>query len=301
LFGFDFRYHALSLIAVLIALAVGLLLGVAIGDKGLVSSAETNLRQSLRGQVHHYQQQVSTLKSELNDATDVQQQLYSVAVGGQLSDKRIGVIGLGSLPNSIVQNTIDALKESGGRVSSQSEIGFPLNLGKLGAKAKGTRYATLGIDPGLVQAFAKRIAIQIADGRGGLLRQVQGTLLTNDSNGQLDGVSGIVLYRADPPKLSDADAATVKAFDDGLIAGFVARGVPVVGVQQSDTDPSQIDWYKHYDALSTVDDIDEITGKISLVYALGGLLHGNYGTRSGGPAVPHTLLGTQTTTTDGTP
>jgi hypothetical protein len=36
---FDFRYHALSLIAVLVALVLGLLLGVAIGDKGLVSSA----------------------------------------------------------------------------------------------------------------------------------------------------------------------------------------------------------------------------------------------------------------------
>jgi hypothetical protein len=301
LFGFDFRYHALSLIAVLIALAVGLLLGVAIGDKGLVSSAETNLRSSLRGQVHNYQEQVSTLKGRLNDATAVQRELYSVAVGGQLADKRIGVIGLGSLPNSIVQNTIDALKESGGRVTSQSEITFPLNLAALAAKAKGTRYETLGIDPGLVQAFGKRIGIQLADGNGGLLRNVAGTLLSNDSNGQLDGVSGVVLYRADPAKLSDADVATVKGFEDGLIAGFAARGVPVVGVQQSETKPSQIDWYKHYDVLSTVDDIDEITGQISLVYALGGLLHGNYGTRSGGPAVPRTLLGTQTTTTNGGP
>ena len=44
----DFRYHALSLVAVFVALMIGLLLGVAIGDRGLVSSADRNLRDSLR-------------------------------------------------------------------------------------------------------------------------------------------------------------------------------------------------------------------------------------------------------------
>ena len=43
---FDFRYHALSLVAVFVALVLGLLLGVAIGDKGLVSSAENNMQAS---------------------------------------------------------------------------------------------------------------------------------------------------------------------------------------------------------------------------------------------------------------
>ncbi len=37
---FDYRYHALSLAAVLFALAVGVLIGVAIGDSNLVSSAK---------------------------------------------------------------------------------------------------------------------------------------------------------------------------------------------------------------------------------------------------------------------
>jgi len=36
---FDYRYHALSLAAVLLALAVGLVIGIAIGDSSLVSSA----------------------------------------------------------------------------------------------------------------------------------------------------------------------------------------------------------------------------------------------------------------------
>ena len=45
---FDFRYHALSLVAVFLALVIGLLLGVAIGDKGLVSGDAQDVRGSLR-------------------------------------------------------------------------------------------------------------------------------------------------------------------------------------------------------------------------------------------------------------
>ena len=48
---FDFRYHALSLVAVFLALVVGLLLGVAIGDKGLVSVGAQDMRDSLRDDV----------------------------------------------------------------------------------------------------------------------------------------------------------------------------------------------------------------------------------------------------------
>ena len=49
---FDFRYHAVSLVAVLVALVVGVLLGVAIGDAGLVSSAEKSVRASLHADVN---------------------------------------------------------------------------------------------------------------------------------------------------------------------------------------------------------------------------------------------------------
>ena len=297
MFGFDFRYHALSLIAVLIALAVGLLLGVAIGDKGLVSNAENNLRASLRSQLHHYQDEVSTLNSQLGTATDTQKDLYSVAVRGQLQNERIGVIGLGALPSSILTDTITALQGSGGTLHSKSVVSLPLDLAALGSAATGTRYQNVANNPALVQELGRRIGIQLTDG-GGLLQKVAGPLLTGDSNGQLDGMDAVVLYRDDPSNenLDDDQSSALNSFEQGLIAGLSVRGVPVVGVQESDTTPSQIDWYKQQSLSSTVDDIDEITGQISLVYALAGV-NGYYGTRSGGPPVPQFRTPTTATTT----
>ena len=50
---FDFRYHALSLVAVFMALVIGILLGIAIGDKGLISSARTDIEKSLRSDLRN--------------------------------------------------------------------------------------------------------------------------------------------------------------------------------------------------------------------------------------------------------
>ena len=53
---FDYRYHALSLAAVLFALALGVLIGVAIGDSNLVSSAKSGIVHDLESEIsaaHH--------------------------------------------------------------------------------------------------------------------------------------------------------------------------------------------------------------------------------------------------------
>ena len=95
---FDFRYHALTLVAVFLALMVGLLLGVAIGDRGLVSGAEHDLRDSLRADVLRSRVQSAGLRSQLLEQRRIQQAVYPLLVEGRLSGQRVGLIGLGSRP-----------------------------------------------------------------------------------------------------------------------------------------------------------------------------------------------------------
>ena len=62
---FDYRYHALSLAAVLLALAVGIVIGVAIGDSNLVSSAKNGIVANLNSEVSGARRQVGQLQDEL--------------------------------------------------------------------------------------------------------------------------------------------------------------------------------------------------------------------------------------------
>src|SRR5436305_12577741 len=107
---FDFRYHALSLVSVFVALLVGLVLGVAIGDKGLVSSAGRNVREGLRSDVRSARKDLSKAQRDLNDRKRFERNAYPLLVQGKLPAQRIGIIGLGGVPNATSKFVRDSLK-----------------------------------------------------------------------------------------------------------------------------------------------------------------------------------------------
>src|SRR6185312_1151 len=271
----NFRYHALSLVAVFLSLAIGLLLGVAIGDKGLVSSAESDVRASLRGDVRQAQAQRDAARAELQNRQRFEQEAYPGLVGGRLAAKRIALLELGGTSDRMWNLTNSALQGSGARLASVSVIREPLQPSSLAADAHGTRYETLVQEAKLLHPFGTRIGIQFAEG-GALLAAVRHDLLQQGS-GTLDGVDGVVLVR-DTPTLPKAEADRVAAFEDGLVHGLVAANVPVVGVETTDAEVSQIDWFKGHD-LSSVDDLDDLIGRAAVVFVLAGQ-RGSFGVKA---------------------
>src|SRR6478609_9929770 len=130
---FDFRYHALSLIAVLVALVLGLLLGVAIGDKGLVSSAENNIKESLRKDVRAEQKKVADLNDQIAAKDKFAQEVYPLLVDGQLQDRKIGVVFLGQPSDEINNEVTNALADAKGKKVGAVQIREPLAANDLAA------------------------------------------------------------------------------------------------------------------------------------------------------------------------
>ena len=93
---FDYRYHALSLAAVLFALALGVLIGVAIGDSNLVSSAKNGIVNNLNSEVSEARQQVGQLKEKLSDEEAFATGIYPLAVHELLNGRSIGLVFLGA-------------------------------------------------------------------------------------------------------------------------------------------------------------------------------------------------------------
>jgi Copper transport outer membrane protein, MctB len=246
---FDFRYHALTLVAVFLALMVGLLLGVAIGDRGLVSSAERNLRDSLRADVRRSRVQSAGLRSQLLEQRRIQQAVYPLLVEGRLAGQRVGLIGLGSLPDSTIRRTRAALTDTGGRITAVTS-------------------------PATLRRFGTQVGTAFVRG-GGLIRQVQRSLLVS-SSGQLSGMTAVVLYRAARDENAPWAAGT-NAFEGGLVNGLTAGGTQVVGVESSTTAPSQIRWFNAR-RLASVDNLDQGVGQAALVFTLAGA-NGAYGVK----------------------
>ena len=273
---FDFRYHALSLVSVFLALVLGLLLGVAIGDRGLVSSAERDVRASLRGDVRKAQAESENLRAQLDEQNKFLQEAYPLMVGSRLIGERVGVVTLGDVSDQEIGNVRDALEATGGRLTSVVSIRTPLDLPSISTAAAGTAFQNLQVEPKLVKRFGERVGVGYMSGGGRLLDKVHRELLAS-SSGALGGVDSVVVIR-EPRTFQKPQQNVLDDFEDGLMTGLSNNNGTVVGVETTDTKPSQVGWYRDHD-LASVDDVDQLPGRAALVFALAGA-DGAFGTKS---------------------
>jgi Copper transport outer membrane protein, MctB len=347
---FDYRYHALSLAAVLLALAVGVVIGVAIGDSNLVSSAKSGIVHDLSSEVNGADREAGQLRTQLADEEAFANDLYPIAVHGLLAGRDVGLVFLGASSDRVNGLVREAVTDAGGNLMTVVAVHEPLNLAGLANAAAGTRYAALdagqpaggeraapgsanavtsdgptqtgggaaasgadanggegraahrgggaartGAAPSsstaaggtgaessaqLVQRFGALVGRQLVSGgqlvNRELLSRVRSSLLSA-FDGRLGKLAGLVLVRADPTDMTVPEAQASVAFESGLLAGVAAAGVPVVGVELSRTEPSQVPWYESKN-ISSVDDLDATAGQAALIYALMGS-RGAYGTK----------------------
>ena len=273
---FDFRYHALSLVAVLIALMMGVLLGVAVGDKELLSSAGRDVRRSLERDVRQARADANDARGQVAQRDRVQQDLRTLLVQGRLSGERVGLISLGPLPDRTLQLVRDSLKDTGGRIALEAVIRRPYRLDGLPSSVTGVRGRKLSDDLTAVRRFGARFGQELTRG-GPLVGRVRRNLVAS-SSGTFRGLDAVVLARQDPGGLSQRDRRIADAFEDGLADGLGANDVSVVGVELKSTQPSQVAWYEGQD-LASVDNLDDLTGQVSLVLALAGA-SGSYGVKA---------------------
>jgi hypothetical protein len=304
---FDYRYHALSLAAVLLALAVGVVIGVAIGDSNLVSSAKNGIVHNLQSEVGDAQNQAGQLRTQLGSEEAFANDLYPIAVHGLLSGRNVGLVFLGESSNRINGLVRDAVTQAGGDLATVVAVREPLDLSGISREAAGTRYAALATEvPAgsassaesgtvLIEKFGALVARQLVSGGQNvnkeLLSRVRGRLLTA-FDGQLGKLEGIVLVRSAPSGMLPEQTKAAAAFESGLVEGVAAVGVAIVGVELSSTQPSQVSWYQSKD-LSSVDDLDMTAGQAALIYALTGS-HGAYGTKSSADSLLPNVVGAST-------
>jgi Copper transport outer membrane protein, MctB len=278
---FDYRYHALSLAAVLFALALGVLLGVAIGDTNLVSSAKNGIVHNLNSELSEAHETAAHLQEHLSQEEQFANGLYPLAVHELLTGRSVGLVFLGETSDQVNSLVSEAITQAGGALATVVAVREPLDLTGISQGAAGTHYAPLSGDPTLIRRFGELAGKQLVSGgplvAKELLSRVRGSLFSA-FDGQLTRLEGLVVMRAEPAGMSAEASEDSAAFESGLLAGVATVGVPAVGVELSSQSVSQVPWYKERD-LSSVDDLDTLAGRAALVYALDGD-HGTFGVKS---------------------
>jgi hypothetical protein len=295
---FDYRYHALSLAAVLLALMIGVLLGVAIGDSNLVSSAKNGIVHNLDSEVGQARHQASELQTRLTDEEAFVNGLYPLSVHELLVGRTIGLVFLGGSSDEVDGLVRTAVAQAGGSVTTVVAVQEPLNLAGVAHEAAGTHYASVATSVKLTEHLGNLVGRQLVSGGPAVGREivsrVRGSLFSA-FDGQLARLEGLVVMRAEPTGMSASQSEASAAFESGLLAGVAAANVPAVGVELSGTQPSQIPWYRGK-GISSVDDLDNLAGQAALDYALAGA-RGSFGVKT----TANSLLPSTTSTSAGQP
>lgn len=279
----NFRYHIVSLMAVFLALAVGIAVGVSLSpsvDEGILAQAAQDRRQ------------VTELRAELSrrHALDAyrntyDQRLGEVVAGGELVDRRVALVSMPDAPGAVTQALTTAVEQAGGQVVSDvkvsdkvydparaeqvrdtlAELRQPLGLDD--SMTSATQFglalarSVAGRSPGQRDAYAKRVGATLAaDGLANVREDVADTAQ----------LVIVVTARQSDPVLTTAQLAahvqTELALKDQDQAAVVVAGPNSEGLDGTDVLAVRTAG-RAAEALSTVDVVDLPSGVTTTLLA----------------------------------
>jgi hypothetical protein len=290
----SFRYHVVTIVAVFVALAVGLLMGTAFLDQGLVSDLK-NRTTSLSSKVSQLQGEVKDTQGLLATSELYAEKTRTLAVDGRLNGDRVVIVTEEGVDLSDLNGVRQTLSGSGG---AGATIDGVLVLSKdLSMEDPATRQQVatiLGRSPNesperlqdaLARALAQRLALGAPTEAGAtdLLVELVDAGLVTLSDAQ-EGPSAVGGAGAAVSILSGTSSTPVippDTFYVPLIQELVTIGTNTAALQPSTTGSPFISTVRSdgqtHGKIVTVDNIEMVPGQVALVWGLDDLIAGKGG------------------------
>lgn len=272
--GYSARYHATSLIAVFLALAIGILIGAEFGGDAL-NGTRKDLEQSLVGNLEDARSRADELGGELGRSREFADRVYPVLTRDRLAGARIGIVAMGGLPSELTGAVEDALAPTGGRLVAVGVVREPVDVNGLAGQLSETRFADLRTNPEAMTELGTGLGRQLVLG-GNLPEFVRGELFSRAS-GDFGALDGVIVVRDQPQDMGPKQRSRAGQLETALLKGMSATRVPVVGVEAEDAEPSSVGFFQG-NGLSSVDDVGSTAGHLALVFALLGA-EGSFGVK----------------------
>lgn len=285
---FDFRYHLVSLAAVFIALAVGILLGAAISGK--LGDAENALVKdqvkSMSDQLTQERNRSDIIERRSEAAQELLSDAYPALMANRLAGKGFAVLFLGPVDGSVRSALERALADAdAGSPVRLIALDTPVDPQELDSALQGdellAQYVEGGDDFG---ALGEALGGDLIEGDGTPLWTALSSRLIEERSGTTSTpVDGVIVVQTwhEPDSAGDADQqrrtrATESLFE-GLMRGLENTSLPVVGVQTTDAE-GDLALFRQQ-GVSSVDDVDTLAGRLALALLLQGAQPGHYGVK----------------------
>lgn len=272
---YNFRYHIASLVAVFLALAIGLLLGTIVVERGLLDRQRTSLVQSLQTDYTGLKKENDELRRDRDRERMFAQDAAPQLIGGVLRGQSVLIVTNAGRNDglSVVRETLRAAGADSMVVTfktkdfGRSDQGVRESLAAIATGTPGIAAASDPVVAALAAEWSKRGEPQPLTDR---LRS-SGEISIEGSSTDLAPDAVVLLASFD----AQADPALV-----GLVAALQKAGASVVGVETQGVASGVTDASLGA-GISTVDDVDRPEGMVSLVYVLAGRAEGHFGVKAG--------------------
>jgi Holliday junction resolvasome RuvABC endonuclease subunit len=290
----SFRYHVVTIVAVFVALAVGILMGTTVLDQGLVSDLQRRTTD-LSDKVTQLQQQVQDQGELVTILQNFDQATRSALVDGRLAGSRVVLVteeGVNLQDLNGVRQTLSGSGGAGATIDGILELSSKLDMQD--EQVRTDVAAMLGVSASespqrLSDALARALAQRLASGppteagAADLLQELvqAGLVRLSDAREGPSAVGGagaavtILSGTAETPVLGPED------FYVPFIQQLVSTGTDTAAVQPSTTGSPFLDVVRGDDQIDgrivTVDNIEMVPGQVALVWGLEALAAGKGG------------------------
>jgi hypothetical protein len=269
--GYSARYHVASLAAVFLALAVGILIGAAFGSD-VLDDVGRDLEEGLKGDLEEANAEIAALEAELDQQQLFAETVYPALATDTLPGRSLALVSFGGRPEAIREDVQTALGPTGAEVTQLAVVREPPDVGGLAELLEGAAPAKAERERQQAARAVRRAGEGLVDASP-FYDRAREDLLTTFS-GEAVPVDGVIVAR-ERPEMEGPEEAASDELETAFVEGLLDGGVPVVGVERTGGEDSSIGFFDSL-GLTTVDNVDQVAGRVALVYALRGA-QGNFG------------------------
>jgi hypothetical protein len=308
----NFRFHLVSIIAVFLALGLGILMGSTVIDQAIVDRLDREIKE-VRRESRDLRRQNSELRGELERADAYIEDAAPYSVEGRLTDTPVVLVAERGVDGGAVKAARDLLAVSGAAVPAvvwledKWLLDDAESIEQLRQAARTEPGSAVTTRAEALAKLARRLSTAPRAGTSGQV-PAQPDLLTRLADAGFVEVDGDVDVAQFPEGVSRAllvtgtdSALAGSEVTEGVTSAFVDQNVPttvaeVFAQHDGDDAPQRGDavaFVRHDGDLarivSTVDDLDLVEGRVASALALQYLVRGDVGHYGYGPDAQQAL------------
>jgi hypothetical protein len=289
-----FRYYVVSLVAVFLALAMGVVVGSTLIDRAIVDRLDRSV-DSVSDRLDRQRDENARLRHELDQLQDYADGTAAGVVDGALDGGAVAVVAERGVDADVVEDTVATLQEADGAVPGILWLEPGWSLAEDKDRARMAEVLDVPDNgPGRLRdrAWSRLVtALQGGSVQGDPLQDLsEGGFVSYQDVGGESGVEALAGVGEQIVLVSGPEAQLAPDLTLAMGRGLARAGVPAVVAeawQESDDGPARgtvaglvRDQDDLADVVSTVDDLDLVQGRVATTLALADLrtgVQGHYG------------------------